>query len=177
MSLQTNLDALKNADDLIQAHWADSKNGWIRMLPNKKVGYVGEKLVHGIIGGTHHTDNSTGYDVESGGMKIEVKTSTLSFTQSNVWTWNQVRPNDPYTHLCFVAIYPDNVRAFNVPKADIPKEVLWPQHGIGGDGGTTTQIKWNQRDGFPDWMARHEIKAEQGAAPEPPDPLRVEILP
>ncbi len=78
-------------------------------------------------------------------MKIEVETSTLSFTGSNVWTWNQVRPNDPCSHLCFVAIYPDKVRVFNVPKDNIPKDVLWPQHGIGGDGGTTTQIKWAQR--------------------------------
>lgn len=160
MSLQSELDLLKDADGLIQAHWVDAKNGWIRMLPNKNVGLVGEKLIHQVFGGTHHTDNSTGYDIEFGLMKIEVKTSTRSFAKGNVWTWNQVRPNDPYTHLCLVAVYPDNVRAFNVPKDQIPEDVLWKQHGIGGDGGITTQIKWNQPDNFPDWMTAYEIKLE-----------------
>lgn len=173
MSLQSALENLKVADGLLEAHWATAPNGWIRALPNKKVGYVGERLIYRMLGGKHHTDNSTGFDIESGEMKVEVKTSTLSFTKSNVWTWNQVRPNDPYTHLCFVAIYPDRVRAFNVPKDMIPREVLWRQHGIGGDGGTTTQIKWNQRDSFPDWMTPYEIKAEPCAAPNggPSTPL------
>jgi len=123
MSLQNRLTALKGTDKLIEAHWTDKPNGWIRLLPNKKVGYAGERLIHSALGGKHHTDNSTGFDIEVGIMKIEVKTSTLSFTESNVWTWNQVRPNDPYTHLCFVAISPTSVRAFNVPKDSIPKEL------------------------------------------------------
>jgi hypothetical protein len=157
------LDELRVSDELIETHWVSAKNGWVRALPNKKVGRVGELLAQRLLGGTLHTDNSTGYDLECGSMKIEVKTSTLSFTGSNVWTWNQVRPNDPYSHLCFVAIYPDKVRVFNVPKSDIPQAVLWPQHGIGGDGGTTTQIKWGQRDSFPPWMECCEVHWKAGA--------------
>lgn len=172
MSLQDNLDALKCSDALIEDHWVNARNGWIRALPNKKVGYAGECLIHGILGGTHHTDNSTGYDIETQDMRIEVKTSTLSFTGSNVWTWNQVRPNDPYTHLCLVAVYPEDVRAFNVPKERIPRELLWSQHGIGGDGGTTKQIKWNDRCSFPEWMVPYELGAEQGAAPSGPPASR-----
>lgn len=156
------LDELRTSDDLIETHWANARNGWIRALPNKKVGRVGELLVQRLLGGTLRTNNSTGYDLKCGTMKIEVKTSTLSFTGSNVWTWNQVRPNDPYSHLCFVAVYPDRVRVFNVPKSQIPKGVLWPQHGIGGDGGTTTQIKWGQQDTFPAWMQRHEVRRREG---------------
>jgi hypothetical protein len=156
MTHQERLTALQHADELREEHWGGSVNGWIRLLPNKKVGLVGEKLVHAIVGGVHHRVNDLGYDIEVGDMMIEVKTSTLSYSAGNVWTWNQVRPNDPYTHLCFVAITPNDVRVFNVPRNEIP-DVYLGQHGIGGDGGTTTQIKWNNRDTFPDWMIRHEI--------------------
>ena len=155
--MQSALQGLTTTDGLVAKHWQSAPNRWIRLLPNKKVGIVGELLVVFVLGGERKTNNSLGYDVERGEEKIEVKTSTRSFSVNNCFTWNQVRKADPCTHVCFIAVYPDNVRMFNVPKASIPESAMLKQHGKNGDG-VTSQIKVNHPTAFPKWLTEHEVK-------------------
>lgn len=139
--------------------WLGKQNAWIRGLAPVHIGAVGEQLALSVLGGEQSPNNRSGFDIQRNEEKIEVKLSTvvlMSSGRSPTLCWRQIRPTDPYTHICFIAVYPEDVRMFLVPKEDIPRTALIKQHGR-GEGFEIFQISTSQIDSLFPWMLRHEI--------------------
>ena len=75
------------------------------------------------------------------GRKIEIKGSFL-WNKKNTFRWQQIRPDQDYDEIIFVAIYPDCIRFYRASKEVVCKNLVfqdengnWPymQHG-GQDG-------------------------------------------
>jgi hypothetical protein len=138
--------------------WTGKANAWIRELAPGSVGKVGEDLVLELVGGARSPNNKSGYDISCGEMLIEVKLSTVVVMSGYpILVWRQIRPDDPYTHICFIAVYPEDVRAFLVPKEEIPSDVMKHQHGRDARHDIFQIHTRNVNDLFP-WMVEHEIK-------------------
>ena len=148
----------KLASSKVDPMWIGKPNAWIRELAPAHIGIVGEDLALSVIGGTKAPNNKSGYDINYGEMLIEVKLSTVIVANGYpILVWRQIRPTDSYTHICFVAVYPEDVRIFLVSKGDIPSECLKHQHGR-GESLEIFQIHARKiHDLFP-WMVRNEIK-------------------
>ena len=140
--------------------WMGMPNEWIRLLPPASIGIVGEDLAYAMLGGIRAKNNSVGYDLNSDGKLIEVKLSTvvlMNSGKSKTLCWRQIRPIDPYTHIFFIAVYPDDIRTFLVPRDEIPDESLVYQHGRGKSIEIFQISTTNLADLF-HWMVKHETK-------------------
>lgn len=156
MKIQDVFDSL--AEDAIDIYWANSRNLWIRQLAPSRIGKVGEALAQRVLGGVITANNTVGYDLDSYGKKIEVKLSSVVINDgAPILIWRQIRPSDPYTHLCLVAVYPDNVRLFLVPREDIPSAALVRSHGGAKGGIDLFQIHTRRINDLPDWLLKNEV--------------------
>jgi hypothetical protein len=155
IDIQAKLDALHRvAEDTL---WLNARNAWIRALAPSSVGKVGEALALAVLGGRPTKNNTIGYDIDLNGQRIEVKLSTIVMNDGYpILIWRQIRPTDPYTHICFIAVYPSNVRMFLVPREKIPPEVLKRQHGR-GESFDLFQIHARRTDALFPWMVAYEI--------------------
>jgi hypothetical protein len=153
--IQGNLDELhKTADDPL---WLNARNAWIRALPPTTVGRIGEELARKVLGGRQTKNNTVGYDIDVEGWRVEVKLSTVINNDGRpILIWRQIRPSDPYTHICFIAVYPNKTRMFLVPREKIPTEVLKRQHGRDGSL-DIFQIHARKIDALFPWMVDHEL--------------------
>ena len=153
--IQSEFDNLRQIrDDLL---WSNARNSWIRALAPTDVGKIGEELAVKILGGSKTKNNTAGYDLDVNGMRVEVKLSTVINNDGHsILIWRQIRPSDPYTHICFIAVYPNKVRMFLVPKEKIPLEVLKHQHGRGKEL-DIFQIHTRKIDELFSWMVDHEL--------------------
>lgn len=155
IDIQGRLNELHRVAD--EAMWAGTKNAWVRALPPATVGKIGEALALKILGGTATKNNTIGYDIDLAGKRVEVKLSTVVMNDGYpILIWRQIRPADPYTHICFIAVYPNNARMFLVPKEAIPQEVLKHQHGR-GKSLDVFQIHARKIDTLFPWMVAHEL--------------------
>lgn len=137
--------------------WTGKQNAWIRLLSPRSVGAVGESLAQAILGGTVSPNNRLGYDLEVDGKLVEVKLATMTVSDGYpAFFWHQIRPKDPYTHICFVAVYPDRVRMFLVPRTEIPADCLKHSHGRDSSIDIFSIVTRRVDDLFP-WMTRNEI--------------------
>jgi hypothetical protein len=138
--------------------WTGKPNEWIRNLSTADAGRIGEELAQGVLGGTLMPNTKSGYDLELGEMKIEVKTATLSIAnEKKIFAWMAIRPTDPYTHICFIAIYPDDVRLFLVPREDMPIESFPLANSRGDRKMDIRQFLTRRTSTLVPWMARHEV--------------------
>lgn len=138
--------------------WVGKLNAWIRQLAPAQIGDVGENLALSVLGGSRAPNNKIGYDIKSGEMLIEVKLSTVLVMSGHpILVWRQIRPTDPCTHIFFIAVYPEDVRLFLVPKSEIPADCLKHQHGRDGSLDIFQIHSRKIHDLFP-WMVRNEIK-------------------
>lgn len=155
MAIQSELDKLRV--EALDPDWDGALNQWVRLLGPSKTGEIGELLAQAVLGGRRMTNNRAGYDLVSGDKKIEVKLSSL-IRQGGVpvFVWRQIRLTDPYTHLCFIAVYPGKARIFLVPKEVIPTSAMTKNHGR-GDTVELYQIKTSKVDELFDWMTQCEI--------------------
>ncbi len=97
--------------------WSKSKFLPIKNSNNQAKGKFGEFVIKEVYNGTRV--NSNGYDVETpDGWKVEVKTA---FQGANEGFWfNQIydtknfpqKINKDFTHLAFVFVFPDEIKAF-----------------------------------------------------------------
>jgi hypothetical protein len=155
VDIQGRLDELHKVAD--EAMWAGARNAWLRALPPTTVGKIGEALALKVLGGSATQNNTIGYDIDLDGKHIEVKLSTVVMNDGYpILIWRQIRPTDPYTHICFIAVYPNNTRMFLVPKEAIPQETLKHQHGR-GKSLDLYQIHARKIDALFPWMVAHEL--------------------
>ncbi len=139
--------------------WKNSRNEWIRHLAPSRIGKVGEMLAKQVLGGSITPNNSVGYDLTVGGMRIEVKLSSVVMNDGAlILIWRQIRPSDPYTHLCLIAVYPDDVRMFLLHRDEVPSDVLIRSHGGAKGGIDLFQIHTRKVDNLPDWLTKHEVR-------------------
>jgi hypothetical protein len=156
VDIQGVLDTLRVSDD--DPLWANARNAWIRSLAPTQVGKIGEALALRVLGGKPTQNNTVGYDIDLNGKRIEVKLSTVVMNDGRpILIWRQLRPSDPYTHICFVAVYPDHTRMFLVPREVIPSDVPKRQHGR-AQSLEIFQIHARKINELFPWMVAHEIK-------------------
>jgi len=102
--IQGALDKLKQAR--LDPLWTNAPNARVRALAPNVVGRVGEELARLVLGGEAMTNNSSGYDLVVKGHRVEVKLATLGLHNGYpMLKWGPIRPADPHTHLCFIAVY------------------------------------------------------------------------
>lgn len=102
-------------------------------------------------------NNRVGYDIDIGEQRIEVKAGCVSIMNGRpILKWNNVRPSDPYTHILFIAFYPDDARMFLVPRDLIPPAALKAQ--FTGANGHIFQVHTRNVYDPPSWMAVCEIQ-------------------
>ncbi len=102
--------------------WAGSRYEWFKQLSGAEAGKFGERLAKAILGG-EFVARSTGYDLRlESGRRVEVKLCRKSFSESNVWSWKQIRRGDVYDDLCLIAVEPERARLFLISKKPQPTE-------------------------------------------------------
>jgi len=153
--VQLGLDDLQiTVDDPL---WVSAKNAWIRALAPTHVGKIGESLALKILGGKRTLNNTIGYDIDVDGKRVEVKLSTVVNNDGRpILIWRQIRPSDPYTHLCLIAVYPNNGRMFLVPREVIPPDAMRRQHGR-NESLDIFQIHSRRIESLFPWMVAHEL--------------------
>jgi hypothetical protein len=115
--------------------WAGATLSWIRDLTNPGKGKVGANLIAGCFSqrSVRHV-NRPEYDLLIDLHRVEVKLSCLNDT--GLFKWMQIRLQDNFTHLALVAVYPEDIKAYLIPREDLIN--LRPQHrGHRGDGTIT----------------------------------------
>jgi len=132
--------------------WFDSEFQWVRGLGLIARGTIGEMMYVDNIGGTRQLDKSLGYDIAHNDNRIEVKFSTRTYHGGNAYQWNQIRPDDDYTHLFLVGVDVDSVRAFFLKKNQARQ--LVNQHGGEAD---TQLLATRSNDPVPDWLSQFEV--------------------
>ncbi|MFH1218154.1 MAG: hypothetical protein V1706_16800 [Pseudomonadota bacterium] len=153
--IQRKFESLK--EKLSDPMWADSENAWIKTLGPTKLGMIGKQLAVEILGGNKVKNSESGYDIESQKKCIQVKLATVSLANGYpLISWKQICPRDSFTHICFIGIYPNNVRMFLVPKKDIPTKALSNMHKRTKNS-EIFQIHCRQVDELFPWMVQHEI--------------------
>jgi hypothetical protein len=155
-TLQELLDSMNNGSEP-PSPWDGAQNEWVKRLSNHKKGQLAVALYRCLHGGEVTTNPGAG-DIRNGQLLVEAKLSTRSYSQANGYTWNQVRPNDAWTHLLLVAVDLASVRAFLIPRARIRPGELRHQHG-GALGNDTFLIKTSSRTPIPRWLLEFEEAA------------------
>lgn len=132
--------------------WAGSPFEWIRRLPSRTVGKIGEQLVAGWCA-------AKGLDVTSSGdseadrviaeRRVEIKFSTL--WASGIYKFQQIRDQD-YEYAVCLGISPFDAHCWVIPKTVLRQYVIGhtPQHT--GRGGTDTFWLSVQPELPPAWL-------------------------
>lgn len=153
--------------------WKDPSRGgeispfaWIRQLPSRRVGAIGDGFVSQILsahGFTVSKPNSSEYDMVVNGLRLEVKFSTL--WETNKYKFQQIRDQD-YDGAMFLGISPDVAHMWYVPKAALmdawERGQLLGQHG--GQGARETAWCEIVPNEIPQWLAPYGPTQEQALA-------------
>ena len=154
MSLQEQIDDLRTT--IRPSIWTDSPNEWLRLVAPVELARLTETFAEKVLNATRMPNNRAGYDLICGSRFIEVKAASVSIMNGRpILSWKNIRPSDPYTHVLFIAIYPDNIRAFLVRKELIPREEMKPMST--SDTGHVFQLYTRNVNTPPNWLTRFEI--------------------
>jgi len=134
--------------------WRGSPFEWIRTLPSRQRGKIGEQLISGWCAAKGLDVTASG-DSEAdrviGGWRIEVKFSTL--WASGVYTFQQIR-DQRYDYLICLGLAPYDARSWLVSKALLKQHVIGhtPQHR-GAAGRDTFWLSFRAPEP-PSWLSR-----------------------
>lgn len=130
--------------------WKDSPFDWIRRLPSRRKGKIGEQLVAGWCAAKGFDVTAAGdadADRVIAGQRVEIKLSTL--WASGVFKFQQLRDQD-YEYVICLGLSPFDAQCWVIPKA-----VVWnktpPQHG--GSRGTDTRWLSFEAANPENWLA------------------------
>lgn len=157
--LQLALGRLKRDPKIKSSLWRGSANEWVTLLGNSEKGRLGEDLAIEALGGARTSRNSKGYDIDFNGMRIEVKTCAMRITPDGypLFNWMQIRDQDPYTHLCLIAILPESVRMFLIPRDAVPSDAKRRSHGKQGEQSRMFEIPTRKIENLV-WLMQYEVK-------------------
>jgi hypothetical protein len=150
--IQTTLAAFRTSefDDL----WAGKPNAWVRDLSAIRSSELGERLVLKVLGGSRPQGSENGYKVVQGDKYIEVRLATAGEMNGlPAIAWRNIRPAASFTHIAFIAVFPEDARMFLVPKSELPVDSLGV---VKGSPGTYQLITRRVKELYP-WMVRHEM--------------------
>jgi hypothetical protein len=119
--------------------WSYSPFGWIKKLPSRTIGAIGEKLVAEWAESKKFKVERTGdsqADRLINGKRIEIKFSTL-WANKPIYKFQQIRDQN-YEYCFCLGVSPNAVHAWLIPKKELMqvREGLTHQHG--GAAGTDT---------------------------------------
>ena len=132
--------------------WAGSPFAWIRALPSRQKGKIGEQLISGWCAATGLDVTASG-DSEAdrviAGWRMEVKFSTL--WKSGVYKFQQVRDQN-YDYLISLGVSPFDAHCWLITKDSLREHVIGhtPQHR-GRQGTDTFWLSVDPTDP-PDWL-------------------------
>ncbi len=152
--LERHSEMLSQACSAKGREWEGSPFGWIRQIPSRRRGAVGEKLVEGYLACKGFTvDRSPDSEADRliDGIRAEIKMSTL--WENGTYTFQQLRDQNYQFAIC-LGISPFDAHCWVLPKQTIMNQ--WELGGIrsqhGGAGGTDTRwLKVNPED-VPAWL-------------------------
>jgi hypothetical protein len=132
----------------------NSPFGWIKQLPSRTVGAIGEKIVERWAaeqGFKVERSSDSDADRVINGIRIEIKFSTL-WTNNNLYKFQQIR-NQNYEYCLCIGISPSEVSMWLIPKNELmsPREGLSHQHG--GSSGVDTMWLSFPASNPPGWMS------------------------
>jgi len=132
--------------------WAGSPFGWIRALPSRQVGKIGEQLVEGLCKAMGLDVKSSGdseADLIIAGRRVEVKFSTL--WESGHYKFQQIRDQNYEFAVC-LGISPFDVHCWVISKELLRQHVIGhtPQHP--GKRGTDTFWLSFKATSPPEWL-------------------------
>jgi len=132
--------------------WAGSPFAWIRTLPSRQRGKIGEQLISGWCAAKGLDVTASGdsqADRVIGGWRMEVKFSTR--WASGVYRFQQIRDQN-YEYLICLGISPFDAQSWLISKQVLQEHVIGhtPQHT--GAGGTDTFWLWFPAATPPDWL-------------------------
>lgn len=139
------------------ADWAASEFGWVRVLPSRTKGAIGERLVERwCIENEIPVSRSRNSDADRviAGHPVEIKFSLWWRAQG--FTFQQIRDQD-YEYLLCLGLKPDAAYAWFIPKSVVLHALaeglpgIAPQHG-GGSGKDTAWIQGVNPASPPAWM-------------------------
>jgi hypothetical protein len=133
--------------------WAESPFRWIKTLPSRTVGAVGERLVHEWAESQKFTVKRTGdsdADRLIANKRVEIKCSTL--WKNGVFKFQQIRDQN-YDFCVCLGIEPHKVHAWIIPKAELMEDKPGLSHQHGGAAGTDTRWLSFEANNPPVWLA------------------------
>ncbi len=166
---KTEFDALAKLADAIKDEylsdedpWQDSPFQWIKMIPPRKKGKLGEKLVAAwcaVNGLAIDTPKDSDADLLVNGNRVEIKLSTL--WESGIYKFQQIR-DQKYDLLVCLGISPHSGHCWVLNKEVLKKHVIGhrPQHG--GKAGTDTFWLEVNPNHIEKWLAPYGGTLEDG---------------
>jgi len=152
-SYQTHGDALHNRD---VDPYVDSPFRIYKEMSSKRKGKFFEQLVSEYcehLGFDVRRADSTDYDRKINGHRCEIKGSTL-WGQGDQFRWQQIRPNQQYDVIIFLAMYPDRCEMYSSKKDEVADYVTQPDEDgfwkCNQHGGKTVNSGTFFLDGFPE---------------------------
>lgn len=133
--------------------WANSPFGWIRKLPSRTVGAIGEKIVSAWSEEQGFRVARTGdsdADRLINGYRVEIKFSTL-WTGLGGFKFQQIRDQD-YEYCFCLGVSPDAVQAWFIPKAELMRLRPGLSHQHGGSAGQDTFWLAFEAENPPAWL-------------------------
>jgi hypothetical protein len=134
--------------------WDGKPNAWIRNLGTRASARTVQLLASLALEGHVVDDDQAGFKVVSGEKKIEIKHATLGLMSGYpTLMWQRVALPGEYTHLCLLAVYPEDARLFVVPKEEIVHSDFSPLRG----SQNLFQLTTRRPDKLWPWLVRHEL--------------------
>ena len=132
--------------------WKDSPFDWIRRLPSRRKGKIGEQLVAGWCAAKGFDVTAAG-DSEAdrviAGQRVEIKLSTL--WENGIYKFQQLR-DQRYAYVICLGLSPFDAQCWVIPKAEVWARTP-PQHG-GARGSDTRWLSFDAAN--PDgWLAEY----------------------
>lgn len=139
----------------IEDPWENSPFAWIKTLPSRTIGAIGEQIIEDWAKSEGFRVERTGdseADRKINGIRVEIKLSTL-WTENQIFKFQQIR-NQDYEYCICIGLFPRDVSAWIIPKSELmaPREGLTHQHG--GASGTDTFWLSFSAASPPEWLTK-----------------------
>jgi hypothetical protein len=146
---------------LKKSPWDGSENEWLRVLPPKKKGSFGEKIVAEVykkLGADVKKSKGTDSDIIVNGKKIEIKLSCCAFKGDNPcsFTFFQIRQFQDYDYIAFFSVYPDHAEIHVIDKKDFMNYICKNEKEVAIAGGKEKYNRLCKKYGK-DWLLNNDL--------------------
>ena len=151
--LQEELAKLHTTTATNDSMWHQKPNSWTRDLSARERHEVAIRLASRVLG-SKRTAQGSEYALSRENERITVKLASVGASGGKPFiSWQSIQLADNFTHVCFIALYPEDVRIFLVPRAGIEIENLSLKRG----SESNYQLATKNIHGLFAWMVKHEL--------------------